>query len=119
MTGYPYEFKNPIAGKTGTTQNNSDGWFMGMVPNLVTGVWVGGDNRSIHFKSIKYGQGASMALPIWGLYMKKNYANEELGISDKAFARPSGMSINLDCSKIKEQLQQENDTEEEDDDLGF
>lgn len=102
ITGYPYGFTNPIAGKTGTTQNNSDGWFMGMVPNLVTGVWVGGDNRAIHFKSIRYGQGASMALPIWGLYMKKNYENKDLGISDGAFVKPENMSIQLDCSKVKE-----------------
>ncbi len=66
VTGYPYIFENPIAGKTGTTQNQSDGWFMGMVPNLVTGVWVGGEDRSIHFKEIGFGQGATMALPIWG-----------------------------------------------------
>src|SRR5690606_36355033 len=67
ITGYPYGFTNPIAGKTGTTQNQSDGWFMGMVPNLVTGVWVGAEDRATHFKSLLYGQGASMALPIWGL----------------------------------------------------
>src|SRR5690606_29378489 len=70
VTGYPYEFTNPIAGKTGTTQNQSDGWFMGMVPNLVTGVWVGGEDRAVHFKTISYGQGGVMALPIWGIYMK-------------------------------------------------
>ena len=64
ITGYPYDFKNPIAGKTGTTQNNSDGWFIGMVPNLVTGVWVGGEDRSTHFANILYGQGATMALPV-------------------------------------------------------
>ncbi len=100
ITGYPYGFTNPIAGKTGTTQNNSDGWFMGMVPNLVTGVWVGGEERATHFKSVTYGQGASMALPIWGLYMKKNYANKEIGVSDKAFPKPKDMSINTDCKKI-------------------
>ena len=66
VSGYPYIFENPIAGKTGTTQNQSDGWFMGMVPNLVTGVWVGGEDRSIHLKEIGFGQGATMALPIWG-----------------------------------------------------
>ena len=82
ITGYPYGFTNPIAGKTGTTQNQSDGWFMGMVPNLVTGVWVGGEDKAIHFQNITYGQGASMALPIWGLYMKANYENKNLGISD-------------------------------------
>ena len=73
LTGYPYELTNPIAGKTGTTQNQSDGWFMGMVPNLVTGVWVGCEDRAAHFKTITYGQGASTALPIWGLFMKACY----------------------------------------------
>ncbi len=99
VTGYPYEFTNPIAGKTGTTQNQSDGWFMGMVPNLVTGVWVGGEERSIHFSTTRYGQGAAMALPIWALYMKKNYANEEIGVSKEEFETPQEMTINLDCSK--------------------
>lgn len=101
ITGYPYEFTNPIAGKTGTTQNQSDGWFMGMVPNLVTGVWVGGEDKPIHFKSILYGQGAAMALPIWGVYMKKNYEDKDLGISEGAFPEPPNMSINVDCSKVK------------------
>ncbi len=111
VTGYPYQFKNPIAGKTGTTQNQSDGWFIGYVPNLVTGVWVGGEDRSVHFKSIAYGQGATMALPIWALYMKKNYANKELGVSDKAFERPPGVDINLDCNKkTEEQEERENDS---------
>ncbi len=99
ITGYPYEFTNPIAGKTGTSQNNSDGWFMGMVPNLVTGVWVGGEDRAIHFRRTAYGQGASMALPIWGIYMKKCYANEALGVSKSGFPQPSEISIRLDCSK--------------------
>ncbi|MBC9794567.1 penicillin-binding protein 1A [Sinomicrobium weinanense] len=100
VTGYPYEFTNPIAGKTGTTQNQSDGWFMGMVPNLVTGVWVGGEDRAIHFRGIKYGQGASMALPIWAVYMKKCYADKELGISKEDFREPEDLSIELDCSKV-------------------
>ena len=119
VTGYPYEFDNPIAGKTGTTQNQSDGWFMGMVPNLVTGVWVGGDNRSIHFKSTAYGQGASMALPIWALYMKANYENEELGISMEAFEEPEDLSINVDCTKVLEEKKQETDTEDDLEDLDF
>jgi penicillin-binding protein 1A len=101
VTGYPYAFKNPIAGKTGTTQNQSDGWFIGYVPNLVTGVWVGAEDRSVHFKNIAYGQGATMALPIWALYMKKNYADKQLNVSDKPFERPPGVDINLDCSKPK------------------
>lgn len=98
ITGYPYEFTNPIAGKTGTTQNQSDGWFMGMVPNLVTGVWVGGEERSVHFKSITYGQGATMALPIWGLFMKSCYADKELNVSTGEFEAPQNLSINVDCS---------------------
>lgn len=97
MTGYPYEFKNPIAGKTGTTQNQSDGWFMGMVPNLVTGVWVGGEHRSIHFPGIRYGQGATMALPIWGIYMKKVYADPSLEISSGEFPRPERLTIEVNC----------------------
>ena len=99
MTGYPYAFTNPIAGKTGTTQNQSDGWFIGMVPNLVTGVWVGGEERATRFRSLAYGQGASMALPIWGLYMKKCYADKNLDVSTGEFERPENLSINVDCSK--------------------
>ncbi|NHF59150.1 penicillin-binding protein [Flavobacteriaceae bacterium TP-CH-4] len=118
ITGYPYELTNPIAGKTGTTQNQSDGWFMGMVPNLVTGVWVGGEERSVHFKSIYYGQGASMALPIWGLYMKKNYENEELGVSKEDFVKPDDLSIKVDCDKIREEIQQA-DPEDDLDDIGI
>ncbi len=119
ITGYPYEFSNPIAGKTGTTQNQSDGWFMGMVPNLVTGVWVGGEERSTHFKSIIYGQGASMALPIWALYMKKNYAVEELGISTEEFERPEELSIKIDCTGEEEETDPVPDLEDDLDDLDF
>jgi len=100
ITGYPYEFDNPIAGKTGTTQNQSDGWFMGMVPNLVTGVWVGAEDRAAHFSTITYGQGASMALPIWALYMKSCYADEELDISKADFEPPLELTINVDCSNV-------------------
>ena len=102
ITGYPYEFDNPIAGKTGTTQNQSDGWFMGMVPNLVTGVWVGAEDRAAHFASITYGQGAAMALPIWALYMKSCYADETLNISKEEFEKPNELSIILDCDEYKE-----------------
>ncbi len=119
ITGYPYEFTNPIAGKTGTTQNQSDGWFMGMVPNLVTGVWVGGEDRATHFKTITYGQGASMALPIWALYMKSNYANEELGISMEEFPKPEGLTINVDCSKENLDTPQKDNLEDDLDDFDF
>lgn len=97
VTGYPYNFDNPIAGKTGTTQNQSDGWFMGMVPNLVTGVWVGAEDRSVHFPGIAYGQGATMALPIWGIYMKKVYNDKDLNISKGDFPRPENLTIAVDC----------------------
>lgn len=100
MTGHPYAFENPIAGKTGTTQNQSDGWFMGMVPNLVTGVWVGAEDRSVHFKHISYGQGATMALPIWGLFMKKCYADKDLEVSKDEFEKPSELSIRVDCNEV-------------------
>lgn len=99
MTGYPYGFKNPIAGKTGTTQNNSDGWFIGMVPNLATGVWVGNEDRGAHFKSTTYGQGATMALPIWAIFMRKCYNDSALHVSKEAFERPSNLSVNVDCWK--------------------
>lgn len=100
VTGYPYEFDNPIAGKTGTTQNQSDGWFMGMVPNLVTGVWVGAEDRSVHFKRIDYGQGATMALPIWALFMRSCYADESLGISKDEFEAPADLSIRVNCNEL-------------------
>ena len=116
ITGYPYEFKNAIAGKTGTTQNQSDGWFMGMVPNLVTGVWVGGEDRSVHFEDIAFGQGATMALPIWAQFMKNAYSNPDLGISDEKFQSPRVLTIPLDCENINI----ENETKKKDlEDLGF
>jgi len=97
---YKYGFKNQIAGKTGTTNDNSDGWFIGIVPNLLTGVWVGGEERSIRFASGAYGQGASMALPIWALYMQSVYANEDLGISKANFEIPEDDDgVETDCSK--------------------
>lgn len=97
VTGYPYVFTNPIAGKTGTSQNQSDGWFVGMVPNLATGVWVGCEDRSARFKSITYGQGATAALPIWALMMKKCYADPTLNVSKEDFERPANLSIKVDC----------------------
>ena len=100
VTGYPYIFDNPIAGKTGTTQNQSDGWFIGMVPNLVSGVWVGGEDRSIHFEEIAFGQGATMALPIWALYMKRAYEIPELEISVDDFEEPEKLTINIDCENM-------------------
>ena len=111
VTGYPYEFQNPIAGKTGTTQNQSDGWFIGMVPNLVTGVWVGGEDRATHFNSIAYGQGATMALPIWALYMKKLYEDPLLEVSIDSFPAPERVSIPLDCELLAK-LRSQNNTDD-------
>ena len=120
VTGYPYEFTNPIAGKTGTTQNHSDGWFMGMVPNLVTGVWVGGEDRAVHFDNIAYGQGASMALPIWALFMKAAYENPDLGISLEDFEAPEVVGIPIDCAPIDPNTLNPLEEKEEDlDELGF
>lgn len=114
-TGYPYQFRNPIAGKTGTTQNQSDGWFMGMVPNLVTGVWVGCEDRSARFKSITYGQGATAALPVWAYFMKLCYADAALKVSKGDFDRPPNLSIKVDCysaPKVKDTTNIQQDTGE-------
>ncbi|MEG9327407.1 transglycosylase domain-containing protein [Salinimicrobium catena] len=110
VTGYPYDFDNPIAGKTGTTQNQSDGWFMGMVPNLVTGVWVGAEDRSVHFPTLTYGQGATMALPIWGMYMKKVYADKELEVSKGEFPKPENLSIETNCENYGKNQVEEGDS---------
>lgn len=100
VTGFPYAFTNEICGKTGTTQNNSDGWFMGMVPNLITGVWTGCEDRAAHFGPTYYGQGATTALPIWALYMRKCYEDPNTQVSDQPFERPEEpLSIELDCNK--------------------
>ncbi|MFY8214564.1 MAG: penicillin-binding protein 1A [Flavobacterium sp.] len=114
VTGYPYVFTNPIAGKTGTTQNQSDGWFMGMVPNLATGVWVGCEDRSARFKGITYGQGATAALPIWAIFMKKCYADETLTVSKTDFERPANLSIKVDCwaPPVQDTVPAEQDTQE-------
>jgi penicillin-binding protein 1A len=102
LRGEKYGLRGEIGGKTGTTQNHSDGWFMGVTPNLVTGVWVGGEDRDIHFDRLSLGQGANMALPIWALYMKKVYANKELNISeDDLFERPANFNYNLQCIDSK------------------
>ncbi len=93
-----YHFKGEIGGKTGTTQNHSDGWFIGVTPKLVTGVWVGGEDRDIHFDGISLGQGANMALPIWALYMKSIYENDSLSITEEdRFEEPVNFNLNINC----------------------
>ena len=91
-----YGFKNPIAGKTGTTQKNSDGYFMGITPDLTTGVWVGAEDRSVHFRSTRLGQGSHTALPIWAMYMKKVYNDPNLKISQGDFPKPYAPGVDLD-----------------------
>lgn len=93
---YKYGLKNPIAGKTGTTQKNSDGWFMGITPDLTTGVWVGADDRNVHFRWTGLGQGAATALPIWAVYMKKVYDDKNLNISQGDFPKPYAPGVDLD-----------------------
>ena len=101
---YKYGLRNPIAGKTGTTQNQSDGWFMGITPDLTTGIWTGAEDRSVHFKTITLGQGSNMALPIWALYMKKVYADPTLHISQGDFQKPlSNVDLDFDCDKYEEE----------------
>jgi penicillin-binding protein 1A len=103
-----YNLRNEIAGKTGTTQNNADGWFMGLTPDLVAGCWVGGEERSVHFNSTNEGQGASMALPIWGKFFQKVYADPSLKITKNGFVKPSNMgNIELDCSVYDAQTEKD------------
>jgi penicillin-binding protein 1A len=93
---FPYE----IGAKTGTTSNYSDAWFMGITPDLVCGMWVGGEDRSIHFRTGEYGQGARMALPLYGVFMRKVYADKSIGISTAPFPKPATpLTIEIDCSK--------------------
>lgn len=87
-----------------------------MVPDLVTGVWVGGEERSVRFPGIRYGQGATMALPIWGMYMKDLYQNEEIEVSDEAFDKPETLSIPIDCDELNNS---ESDDFEEDFNFDF
>jgi penicillin-binding protein 1A len=103
---FKYKLNTPIAGKTGTTQNNSDGWFMGLTPDLVSGCWTGGDDRAVHFDHTDMGQGASMALPIWAKYMQKVYADKTIKISKEDFEKPTKkINVEMDCSKYDKELE--------------
>ena len=96
---YKYKLTNPMGGKTGTTQQHADGWFIGVTPDLVGGVWVGAEDRSIHFQNLANGQGANMALPIWAKFLLKAYADPRLKMSDRPFDRPAGINKRLDCDE--------------------
>jgi penicillin-binding protein 1A len=97
-----YKFENPIAGKTGTSNNHSDGWFMGLTPELTTGIWAGCEDRAAHFRTITLGQGANMALPIWAIYMQKIYADSTINLSMEDFEPPlEPISVEIDCDKFE------------------
>jgi penicillin-binding protein 1A len=115
---YKYGIRNPVAGKTGTTQDNSDGWFIGATPQLVTGVWTGCEDRDIHFRSTSLGEGANTALPIFALYMKRVYANPALGIKKNVdFDAPkTPIAITMNCDVYDQQEQGTNDVDKK---LGF
>ena len=98
----PFNLMNQIGGKTGTTQNHSNGWFMAVTPNLVGGVWSGWEDQAIHFETLGEGSGANMALPVMGKFLRKVYDDPQLGIMEAdEFEAPSNFNINLDCDQIK------------------
>ena len=104
MRNEPYNLMNQIGGKTGTTQNHANGWFMGVTPNLVGGVWTGWEDQSIHFETLREGQGAEMALPVFALFLKKVYADPQFGIMEAdEFEVPSNFNMELDCDKANRQ----------------
>ena len=106
---YKYGLRNPIAGKTGTTQNQSDGWFMGITPDLTTGIWTGAEDRAVHFRTIGLGQGSNMALPVWAIYMQKVYADSTLDISRGDFPKPlSDVALEFDCELYEQEQSQKN-----------
>ena len=100
------QYSTAIAGKTGTTQNNSDCWFVGITPKLATAIWTGGELRSIHFRNMTYGQGAAQALPIFGYYMEKIYKDPDIKFYRGDFERPS-VPIEMDCSKFQQEVEEE------------
>lgn len=112
---FKYELYNEIGGKTGTTQNQSDGWFVGVTPHLVSGAWVGGEDRAIHFKGIRMGGGHNMALPIFGLYMQKVYNDSTImGVTtEDEFEEPLNFNVQIDCDKFEENRTEQNSFEEE------
>ena len=111
---YRYNLMGEIAGKTGTTNDNSDGWFIGYTPTLVAGVWTGGEDRQIHFQSGALGQGANMSLPTWGIFMKKVLADGTLGISQNdRFIAPAGVVEGLGCTGSDDEVsEQQNQIED-------
>ena len=100
--------RGSVAGKTGTTNDQADGWFMGITPNLTAGVWVGAEDRQVHFESLALGGGSNMALPIWGIFMKKIMNDPSLGFSEEdIFPAPPGFNISLDCDGSDQDMDQQ------------
>jgi penicillin-binding protein 1A len=99
LNSYNFTKGNDVGGKTGTTSNYSDAWYMGVTNELVAGIWVGGDDRSIHFRSLAMGQGSRQAMPGYAKFMEKVFGDAELGLKKSAFIRPAEMSVSLDCNK--------------------
>ncbi|MFC5282269.1 penicillin-binding protein 1A [Pedobacter alpinus] len=117
---YKYGLNNPIGGKTGTTNDNSDGWFMGITPQLVAGVWTGCEDRAIHFRSTNLGEGANTALPVFALFMKKVYADGSLRITKGDFEAPkNGATVTLDCNQYQKQDSPSSSGSNTDERLGF
>ena len=117
---YPWKFKAQIAAKTGTTNEQSDGWFMGVTPNLVGGVWTGAEDRSVHFESITYGQGANMALPIWAGFMRKVYDDPSLPYSETdVFEKPADWNETFDCPDYDEKQSSGSQSDDIEDEFYF
>lgn len=118
---FRYDLRNPMGGKTGTTQEHADGWFMGITPELVGGVWVGAADRSIHFQNLANGQGASMALPIWAKFLQKVYADDKLNVYTGPFEYPANFARRFNCDEgtavANEAVEVEEEVNEEDEDF--
>jgi penicillin-binding protein 1A len=101
-----YQLLNQMGGKTGTTQNHSNGWYMGVMPDLVAGVWTGWEDQAIHFEDLKMGQGANMALPVFGIFLQKLLADKDFAsMGESQFEMPQGFNVNLDCDMVKREQQ--------------
>ena len=101
-----YKLANQMGGKTGTTQNHSNGWFMGVMPDLVAGVWTGWEDQAIHFEDLSMGQGANMALPVFGIFMQKLLADKDFSvIAESQFEAPPGFNVDLDCDRVNREQQ--------------
>ena len=117
---YPWQITAQVAAKTGTTQENSDGWFMGVTPNLVTGVWTGAEDRSVHFDQTTFGQGAYMALPIWAGYMRKVYDDKNLPYNEsERFDKPADWNETFDCPDYDEKQTESHNSSEQEDEFYF